>query len=152
MDGQELKISKIAAINPGPYNRCFVYIETAAMPPIGIYEHSAASIKQVEQRTSFFPYHWEEFGIVDGRHFVTREQLDDGAAEIEGKLQDIRGRNELRSRYVTPYNFVIAPRGSPIDSMNFDERIDEAMNAMLHGEDQLEALMNAVLRAPLPTR
>jgi predicted nucleotidyltransferase len=152
MDGIELRISKIAAIAPGPYNRSFVYVEAASMPPTGLYENPAERIAEVERGDSYFPYAWEEFGLVDGTHLITRGQFDDGAAEIGGTLQDIRGRNEVRSRYLTPYNFLVAAHGSPINNGSFDERADELLNLMLKGQDRLNVLMDEVLRLPLRDR
>jgi hypothetical protein len=152
MDINELKIRRIAAVNPGPYNRCFVYVEVDAMPPTGLYAHTPERIAEVERGEGVFSYYWEEYGIVDGKHLITREQLDDGAAEIDGSPQDIRGRNELRSRYVTPYNFVIAAHGSPINNPGFDERLVEILDSMLKGEDRLGELMQAVLRLPVRDR
>jgi len=68
---------------------------------------------------------------------------------IKGKLQDIRGRNELRARYTTAYNFLIAANQSPINNNQFDERADGLLNLMLKGQDELSVLMADVLRLPL---
>ena len=149
MNGDELNISRIAAIAPGPYNRCFVYVETAPMPPTGLYEGAAERIAQVERGEGYFPYYHEEYGLVDGVLMVRREEVDDGAAEINGRIEDIRGRNELRSRYVTPYNFLIAPHNSPINNNSFDEIADQMLTAMLKGQDLLDDLMKLVLTLPL---
>jgi hypothetical protein len=80
------------------------------MPPTGLYEHTEARITEELRGKGEFGYYWEEYGLADGVHPINRAELDDGAAVINGVLQDIRGRNVLRVRYVTPYNFVIAAR------------------------------------------
>ena len=153
MDGYELLVSRLAAVVPGPYNRSFVYVELAPMEPTGLYPETAECIAEVKAgKSDLFPYYGEEYGLVDGRHLVTRSEYDDGAATIGGELQDIIGRNELRSRYVTPFNFVIAPEGNPIDNPAMDEVVEKAMNAMLKGQDCLPRLMELVLRAPLGRR
>ena len=153
MDGYELLVSRVAAVVPRPYNRSFVYVELAAMEPTGLYPGTAERIAEVKEgKSDPFPYYWEEYGLVDGQHLVTRGELDDGAAMIGGELQDIRGRNEVRSRYLTPFNFVIAPQGNPIDNPAMDEIVEHAMNAMLKGKDCLPRLMDIVLRAPLGRR
>ena len=53
---------------------------------------------------------------------------------------------------MTPFNFVIAPEGNPIDNPAMDEVVEKAMNAMLKGQDCLPRLMELVLRAPLGRR
>lgn len=149
MDIDELKIRMIAAANYGNYKRQFVYVEVDGMLPTGLYKSTAASIAEVESGTSDFPFSWEEYGIVDGKYLVTRAQLDDGAAEIDGKLEDTRGRTELRARYVTPYNFVIAAMESPINNGEFDSRLEMLLDVMLKGQDVLDQLAKDVLRLPI---
>jgi len=148
MDGYELQIRKIAAVNPGPYDRSFVYVETDTMPPTGLYKHTDNRIAEVARGEGEWGYYWEEYGIVDGVHFVSRAEVDDGAAVIEGHLEDIRGRTEVRTRYVTPYNLVIAAHGSPINNPKFDRRLVEILDSMLKGEDRLHELFDEVLRLP----
>ncbi len=152
MNIDELKIRRIAAVNPGPYNRNFVYVEVDAMPPTGLYEQTASRIAEVERGEGSFSYFWEEYGIVDDGHLITRAQHDDGAVEMDGRLHDVRGRNELRSRYVTPYNFVIAAHDSPINNSSFDAQLVDILDSMLRGNDRLEELMRAVLELPLRHR
>ena len=81
---------------------------------------------------------------------VTRAEHDDGAAYIDGQLVDIRQRNELRVRFLTPYNFIIAAHDSPINNQDFDARIVELLNALLGGEDKLACERgSAFTQAPL---
>jgi hypothetical protein len=79
---------------------------------------------------------------------VDRAQFDDGAAVINGRLENIRGRSELRERYVTPYNFVVAPQGSPINNSKFDKRLGEILDSMLKGADLLKELLDEIVRLP----
>jgi hypothetical protein len=53
---------------------------------------------------------------------------------IDGKLIDISGRAQLRVRYTTPYNFVVAANGSPINNSRFDKRLVELMDAALSSD------------------
>lgn len=148
MDESELLIRRIAAVKPGPYYCDFVYVELDPMEPIGIYSQTADRIAEESSGEGHFGYYWEEYGLVDGKHVITRSQYDDGAAEIEGKLEDVRGRTQLRVRYVTPYNFIIAASQSSINNSDFDEFLKDAMSRMLHGEDLLQELGEAVLKLP----
>jgi len=147
-DGYELHIRRIAAVNSGQYDRVFVYVEIDAMKPTGLYKRTPEWISEVQRGESFSAYAYEEYALVDGVHLVNRGEYDDGAAIIDGELQDIRGRTELRTRYVTPYNFVIAAHGSPFNDPRFDEPLEKILDAMLKGEDKIEELMNAVRRLP----
>ncbi|WP_428333779.1 hypothetical protein [Novosphingobium sp.] len=136
----EMKVRRIAAVNRGSYKYNFVYVEVAPLPPTGIYEHTPERIAETERGDSPFPYYWEEYAIVDGQHLVTRAVYDDGSALIGDKLQSIAGRAELRSRFVTPYNFIIAAGGASIFDSRYDQQLEEHLNAMLRGEDRLETI------------
>jgi hypothetical protein len=85
---------------------------------------------------------------VDGKTFVKREEYDDGAAEIGGNVVDITGRVELRLRYTTPFNFLIASNGSPINNTDFDDTLEKYLDGILTGEVKLEELSAQVLRLP----
>lgn len=87
MDESELLIRRIAAVKPGPYYCDFVYVELDPMEPIGIYSQTADRIAEESSGEGHFGYYWEEYGLVDGKHVITRSQYDDGAAEIEGSLK-----------------------------------------------------------------
>lgn len=148
MNSDELKITKIAAVHSGQYYRAFVYVEVAAMEPTGLYPSTVSRIVESKLEGDAFGYYWEEYGLVDGRHLITRAEYDDGAAKINGELQDIHGRNVLRCRYVTPYNFVIAAHGSPINNSNFDQTLEVILRGMLSGDATIEELVNAVGKLP----
>lgn len=137
----ELDVRRVAAVNRGSYKYNFVYVEVAPLPPTGIYSHTVERIAETERGDSPFPYYWEEYAIVDGTHLVTRSVYDDGSAIIDGELQPIAGRARLRSRYVTPYNFIIAAGGTSIFDSRYDQRLEEHLNAMLRGEDRLDAIV-----------
>ena len=101
MNVEELNIRRIAAVNPGSYYRKWVYVETAADEPTGLYPSGASD---VGRRVEAFGYADEEYGLVDDKLRVSRAEYDDGAAIIDGKPVDIMGRVVLRVRYVSPYN------------------------------------------------
>ncbi|MCA1363417.1 nucleotidyltransferase domain-containing protein [Bradyrhizobium sp. IC3069] len=148
MDENELLIRRIAAVKPGPYYCDFMYVELDPMEPIGIYSQTAERIVEEMSGEGHFGYYWEEYGLVDGKHVINRSQYDDGVAEIGGKIEDVRGRTQLRVRYVTAYNFIIAASHSSINNGDFDKYLEEVMSRMLHGEDLLQELGKAVLRLP----
>lgn len=148
MNTDELRISKIAAVHGGQYYRAFVYVEVVPMEPTGLYPNTPARILLSKTKEDAFGYYWEEYGLVDGVHMVTRAEYDDGAAKIDGEIQEISGRSELRCRYVTPYNFVIAAHDSPINNPQFDHTLEELLNGILAGETTVEQLAEAAKKLP----
>lgn len=145
MDVYELRIRHIAAVNSGGYDRSFVYVEAEAMTPTGVHNYDD---EKIEESVKVFGYCSQEYGLVGSDTAVTRAEYDDGAALINGKLVDIRGKAKLRVRYLSPYNFVIAAHGSPINNGKFDGRLKELLNSMLRGEDVMEDLSRDVLSLP----
>lgn len=123
-----------------------MYVEVAPLPSIGLYENTVKRIEEAKRGEGTFPFYWEEYGIVDGRHLVTRSEYDDGSAVIGGKLQSIAGRSEIRLRYVITYNFLIAAGGAPAFNSAYDERLEEHLNAMLKGEDRLSQIASEASR------
>lgn len=145
MDADELNIRRIAAYNPNIYDRCFVYVETSADPPTGLYPSTEDDIKS---EVEAFGYAREEYGLVDGKLPVTRKEYDDGAALIDGKPVDIRGRVALRERHISAYNFLVAPYLSPVSNSSFDEALREYLDRLLHGEDIFAELCEATKKLP----
>jgi hypothetical protein len=143
MDYQELPIKRVVAVNNGTYWQSFVYVETDPKPPIGIYEKTPESDARMLE---LFGYLHEEYGLYKGRP-VTRAEYDDGAAIIEGKPQQIPG-TELRVRYITPYNFVIASQESPINNNHFDTHANEILNDILKGKSSVQEFDNEVRKLP----
>lgn len=131
MDTDELKISRIAAVHGSTYKRHFVYVRCDAMPQTGLYHRSISDMNAAIRQSG---YDYEEYGLVSGSTAVKRSEYDDGAAVIDGHLTDLRGKSELRVRYTTPYNFLIAANGSPINNNRFDDVLVEHLNEALVGE------------------
>ncbi len=141
MDGQELKISRVAAVNAGSYYQSFVYVEVEPMDSSGLYHID------VSADISYWGYSREEFAVYE-KHNITRAEYDDNSAVIDGKPVYLNGKAELRIRYLTPYNFIIAPHNSPINNSSYDQRRNEVLNGILKGEMKLEELVDEVLRLP----
>lgn len=145
IDWDEYKISKIAAVNQGEYYQKYVYVETERMEPTGLYPNAedriAYGVKQ-------YGYCSEEYGLYKGDAFVTRAEYDDNAAVINGELVELGDNVELRVRYITPFNFVIAANGSPINNNSFDRKLIDLLNAMLIDGESIEMLSQEVLKLP----
>jgi predicted nucleotidyltransferase len=145
MNVEELKVRRIAAVNLGSYYQCFVYVETDPMPATRLY---AKSDEEKAEELDLNGYCHEEYGLLNDGRMVKRAEYDDGAALIDGELLDIRGKNELRVRYTTSYNFIIAAHGSSINNNKFDARLTELLNALLRGDDRLEELAIEIRHLP----
>ena len=149
MDWYELRITKIAAVNEGDYYQKFVYVETERMEPTALYPDAEERIAYwVEQHG----YCSEEYGLYKGETMVTRAEYDDNAAVINGELVELGGDVELRVRYITPYNFVIAANGSPINNNQFDRKLRDMLNAMIVDGASIEDLSIEVLKLPKKQR
>jgi serine/threonine protein kinase len=146
LDCQELIIDEVAAINAGAYYQQLVYVQAKPSEPSGLYKNL-----NMERSVADFGFAREEFGIYEG-HFITRAEYDDGAAVIDGKLVDFKVAPELRVRYLTPYNLIVAAHDSPINDGAFDDARDTVMNAILRGEAALEDLVKMVLKLPKRSR
>lgn len=142
LDVLQLTIDEIAAVNLRGYSHKFVYVKTCPSEPTGLYD-----LSNIKDSIAEFGYASEQFGLYNGG-FITREEYDDGAAVIDGKPVDVRGSAELRERFLTPYNFIIAAHNSPINSHEFDSIGDDLLNGVLRGEKSIEELATIVLRLP----
>lgn len=140
----ELRVRRAYAYNSPAYYRCFVYLEFAPMTPTGLYEHAEIGIEAVQRDLEAVS---EEYAIFKG-HLITRAEYDDGAALIDGRIVDTRGGSELRRRYITAYNIVLASQASPINNNAFDDHLDKIMNGMLRGTVAIDDLVDAVNRLP----
>lgn len=149
MDWDEYRITKIAAVNVGDYYQKFVYVETEAMEPTGLYPDIS---ERIESSVEHFGYCSEEYGLYKGQYKVNRAEYDDNAAVIDGELVDLGADVELRVRYITPYNFLIAANQSPINNNQFDRRLKELLNSILGGTENLEGLTKEILRLPKKER
>lgn len=142
IDHQEFVIEEVAAVNAGDYFQTFIYLKTRPSPPTGLYDHSS-----IDKEIDYWGYAREEFAVLNGRP-IRRAEYDDGAAVIDGQVVSLNGEAELRVRYVTPYNLILAPLDSPINNNQFDQIRVELLNGILQGKSDLESLVGTVLKLP----
>lgn len=134
MDVYEININRMAVMIDDSYYKCFIYIE--ANPENNIFTRPRTDI---EGSISYKGYANEEYGAF-GKTNVTREEYDDGAALINGKVVDILGKTKLRVRYLSKYNFIIAAKQSPYNSKRFDRESKAIFNDILLGKEHPNAL------------
>lgn len=144
MDCQELIIDKIYVYISGTYWRDFIYVITKPDKPTGLYNIS----KKIEGiQTNEYGNYYEEFGLY-GKKKMTRHEYDDGAFEKKGKLIQTDGSENLRVRYLAPYNFIICAHDSPINNNSYDGGFKEILNGILNGENSVDDIIEKVKKMP----
>lgn len=138
MGYEQLKIKRIAAFYSNSYCRDFVYVETFAEKQTGLYGLKKAEIKWSIEK---FGYSREEYGLIRNLYFwkkpISREQYDDGATIIRGNVVNANDA-ELRVRYLSDYNFIIAAKGSPYNSSKFCRDSRQYLDGILTGEIEFD--------------
>lgn len=138
----QLKIKRIAAYHGNSYYKDFVYVETEGEKQTGLYKLKPEDIKR---HIDNFGYSWEEYGLIKNwlgwKTPIRREDYDDGATVIRGKVKDAINA-ELRVRYISKYNFIIAAKGSPYNSHKFSRESKMYLDGILKGEIKEEDFFN----------
>ena len=143
LDENELDIDKVAVFRSKTYYKCFVYVEVNRDKPVGVYEITE---EDIDRLVSDFGYAWEEYGLFDQTP-ITRTCYDDGAAVINGNVVDTSSA-ELRVRYLSKYNFLIASKFSPVNSREFEKISGQIFNEILVSERDLQELCDIIQRLP----
>lgn len=144
MDGDEIKVKRIVVYAAGEYYKKFVYVETYPEEETGLYTKDDAL---VEEWTEKYGYYYEEYAEYENKK-VTRAEYDDGAAVIDGKVVDLNGKAKLRTRYITPYNFIICAHFNPMNSSVYDYMLGKLLNGILKGQNSVEEIVEAVKKMP----
>lgn len=135
MDIYELNVDKIAVYRGRSYWSSFVYVETEPDKQTDLYHIDDDTI---QEHIKTFGYSWEEYAKFNGT-YISRESYDDGAAFIDGKIYDTSGA-ELRVRYLSKYNFIIAPQFSPFNSVELDKKLEDLLNQILLGQNLFDEI------------
>ena len=101
----------------------------------GIYN---LSNEDLQRQIADFGYSSEEYGVF-GKHYIKRQEYDGGAALIRGKVIDTKGA-QLRVRYLSPYNFIIAAKQSPYNQRSFCSDSEPYFNNIVNGKGNPEQL------------
>ena len=133
MNRDELEIKRVAVYISDSYYKCFVYVEAKSERQTGLNNFKPEDIKR-DIRT--FGYSSEEYGLL-GKKPIRREQYDDGATVIKDKVVDATSA-ELRIRFLSDYNFIIAAKQSPYNSDKFDRESMDFFNDILQGKQTTE--------------
>lgn len=145
INDHELRVSNLVAVNSGEYFQSFIYLQTDAEPPTGVYEWSDDEIaKNIRE----FGFCREETGLFDGKYY-TRTEYDNGHGVKDGRVINFNRLAELRLRYLTTFNMVIAGKAAPINATNeVDELLEDLMNGILRNTNTVEELVEIYLSLP----
>jgi hypothetical protein len=127
---REFKIKRIGVFVSASYYKSFIYVETSGEKQTGVYRLTKEDMKR---RIDFFGYSTEEYGLFKNKIKLTREEYEDASKVIKGKVVDTFG-SELRVRFLSDYNFLIAGNQSPFNSRKFEKESHKSMNKILKGE------------------
>lgn len=144
MDGDEIKVKRIVVYAAGEYYKKFVYVETYPEEETGLYTKDDALVEEWIEK---YGYYYEEYAEYENKK-VTRAEYDDGAAVIDGKVVDLNGKAKLRTRYITPYNFIICAHFNPMNSSVYDDMLGKLLNGILKGQNSVEEIVEAVKKMP----
>jgi hypothetical protein len=145
LDIYELRIGNIAAVYSSHYKALFVYLQAEAMEPTGLYESTS---EERERRIREHGYASEEYGLFRKTHKVTREEYDDGSTRVMGKLVRMGYDVELRVRYITTYNMLLAAHDSPINNTSFDAELGSWLNRLLSDRSSFPSFVERVNHLP----
>lgn len=119
LDLHEIKIKSIWVYFDLSLYKDAVLINTEAMPSFGIYDA---------------PYEYEEAGLVDDEYYITRNEYDNGYAEINGKTINLSDHKvSLRIRYLRPKSFFIITRYHSIFAEENEDRVHEFISKIESG-------------------
>lgn len=136
MNTDEFLIKRIVVYrDSGRYYGQYVYVEVDADKPCGCYSHNEDTMKYMVDKRGYYD---EEFAVFKPSWYlperkITRQEYDDGSAMVNGKPMRLHGRAELRLRYLTSYNFILAAKFSPFNCHEFDRTSEEYFKGMLNG-------------------
>jgi hypothetical protein len=105
--------------------------------------------EEIQELLGHSSYVSEGYGLYK-ENIITYSESEDGAAEINGKLLELDGSQEIRTRYLTPYNFLIAPKGSSINLSHEDINIRCILDGILNGTKSFNELNEFILDLPKP--
>ena len=131
---REFKIKRIGVFVSQSDYKSFIYVETLGERQTGLYNFKKEDIKR---HVDTIGYSSEEYAIFNKKINISREHYDDAATIIKGKIVDTFG-SELRVRFLSDYNFLIAANQSSFNSRKFEKDSSEDMNKILKGEMRAE--------------
>lgn len=152
-DVMEIEIDRLVAVRRENHpSRDFVYVQTNADKPVGIYAYRDGEIAARLEHNIKSGYEssvYEEYGLWEGRP-ITRAEYDDGAAVIDGTPTRLTGA-DLRSRFLTPHNFMLCGREHVANQVRFDLILQSIFDDILMGTRTIDDLIDIIQKLPQPS-
>lgn len=121
MDYKEVQVEKIWALKHNySLDHQFLIIKTKAMPSFGIHENKE--------------FHNEEAAWFIDR-YISREEYDDGVAEIDGEVVVLEGKAELRLRNLQPEFYFVATSSHPIILFENEHVVSEVYKNLVQNDE-----------------
>lgn len=146
----EMKIKRIAVYSSSQYYAQYIYVETDPLQPIFKDQYTPEYIEKVIQELGFCD---EEYAIVkEGliEKTITRQEYDDGYADINGEIIPVSDKTELRCRFLSTFNFVVCAKFSSINCPRFDLESRPLMEGILNGTHTIQDLHDLITSLPKP--
>ena len=151
MNVDELVIKRIVAFrDSGRYYGEYVYVEIEADKPCGCYSHNQDVVNHI---VDLLGYYHEEYAVFKPAWYlpeqkITRQEYDDNATIICGRHRHLNGKAQLRVRYLSPYNFILAAKFSPFNCREFDRTSEDYFKGMLDGTVTNEQFNEYMMKFP----
>ena len=136
MNVNELLIKRIVVFRDnGRYYGEYVYVEVEADKPCGCYSYNQDEVNSIVDSMG---YYYEEFASFKPAWYlpekkITRQEYDDNTVVMYGRHWHLNGKAQLRARYLSPYNFILAAKFSPFNCNEFDRTSGDYFKGMLEG-------------------
>lgn len=137
LGNKEIEVKRMAVNIAQPFYKCFIYLEVKGEKQTGLYNISEEDIKH---HINSIGYSYEEYAIYKNA-LIKREEHDDGAAIIKGKVTETHD-SELRIRFLTDYNLIITGQDSPFNSNKFEIGTKDYFDDILSGKIKAEDLFD----------
>lgn len=135
MGCKEVIVKRIVAYSShARYYNQYVYVECEPDKPTGLYK-TEYHIPNNLYNDGILEHITEEYGVYKYNRFcsklITREEFEDGHTMLRGKVVSTSHKAELRVRFLSKYNFIIAAQGSVYNNNTFSRTSDEMFWKMM---------------------
>lgn len=145
IDDKQLDVKKVIVYASPTYYKKFVYVETKPEEATGLYEKP--SKEQIDYWVEHIGSYFEEYAVYKDK-LIKRTEYDDGAAIIDGKVVDLENRAKIRTRYLTPYNFLICAKWNPLNETKYDSKVEKILYGILKGTHTIKDLTDFCNKLP----
>jgi len=131
-NGEEVRIKSIWVAKSTSVYADVVLLTMEPMPTFGVYEERKIDLEAYE-KLGLTPS--EEAALVDDLYYVTRAEFDNGYAEVDGKVIDLKEhKSVVRTRYLDSYSIFIGTSFHNVLQMKSEDSIRAFIKQYRRGE------------------